>query len=177
MEVVGWTWPCDAAAYETILRDLRRALYSRVRRLLRRYGGDDADIDDIVQETLLAFHLRRDLVDASAPLLPWLYAVARNKVVDAARRRYRWARQTIDAELMQDPREPDSVLDASDLNSLLSHLSERERGIVRHTALEGRTVDEAARNFGVSPAHARVIKHRAIRKLALMISANESLTS
>jgi RNA polymerase sigma-70 factor (ECF subfamily) len=164
--------PADAKSYEKILRDLRRALYPRVRRLLRKFGGSDADADDIVQETLLAFHSHREVIDPSESPMPWLYVVARNKTIDVSRRRNKWTQPTLDAWLASSSAEAGSAFETADVSSLLSCLSDRERGIIRQTALEGRTVEETARHFGVSSVHARVIKHRAIRKLALMVEAD-----
>ena len=42
-----------------------------------------------MQETLLAIHLKRHTWDPEQPLAPWVYAIARHKVVDALRRRGR----------------------------------------------------------------------------------------
>ena len=43
--------------------------------------------EDIVQEVLIAIHAKRQTWDSAAPLLPWLYAITRYKIVDAFRRR------------------------------------------------------------------------------------------
>ncbi len=42
-----------------------------------------------MQEVLLAVHLKRHTYDPAAPFAPWLFAVTRNKVIDALRRRGR----------------------------------------------------------------------------------------
>ena len=48
----------------------------------------DADIEDVVQETLLAIHLKRQTWDAEpAGSRPWVAAIARHKTIDAMRRR------------------------------------------------------------------------------------------
>ena len=54
------------------------------------------DVDDVVQETLLAVHLKRHTWDQSKPLLPWVRAVARNKLIDNLRRRGRGTHLPID---------------------------------------------------------------------------------
>ena len=50
-----------------------------------RHPGFDAE--DIVQEALLAIHLKRHTWQPDLPVLPWVYAIARHKLVDAVRRR------------------------------------------------------------------------------------------
>jgi RNA polymerase sigma-70 factor, ECF subfamily len=42
--------------------------------------------EDIVQEISLAVHLKRHTWDSSAPFSPWLFAMARNKLIDQLRR-------------------------------------------------------------------------------------------
>ena len=59
-----------------------------------------------MQDILLAVHLKRQTWDANAPFAPWLFAIARNKLIDALRRRGRRTFVNIDdfAETM--PSEP-----------------------------------------------------------------------
>ena len=76
----------DAAAYERLLRDIAAALRPVVRRGLSRAGRATADAEDVVQDVLLAIHLKRHTWDASHPIAPWIYAIARYKLIDALRR-------------------------------------------------------------------------------------------
>ena len=50
-------------------------------------GRGPADCEDVVQEALLAMHLKRDTWDETQPIEPWLRAIARYKLVDHLRRR------------------------------------------------------------------------------------------
>ena len=77
----------DEAAYAEFLR----LAASQIRPVARRKlgSGSGADPEDIVQETLLAIHLQRHTWRPDAPVLPWVYAIARHKIVDAWRRRGR----------------------------------------------------------------------------------------
>src|SRR3546814_11520918 len=66
----------------------------RAARLVRRFarrkvvcGG--LDPEDIVQETLLAVHMKRHTWRDDAPATPWLFALARPHLIDAFRRRGR----------------------------------------------------------------------------------------
>src|SRR5262245_56536658 len=76
----------DSAAYERLLRGIATAVRPVARRGLRRAGRATADAEDIVQDVLLAVHLKRHTWDASQPVGPWVYAIARYKLVDALRR-------------------------------------------------------------------------------------------
>ena len=57
--------------------------------VLRLTGGDRQRAEDIVQETLLAIHAKRHTWAVEAAVLPWVYAIARYKLIDAFRRRGR----------------------------------------------------------------------------------------
>src|SRR6266851_3778121 len=74
----------DADAYAALMRDLA----VRVRRIIRyrRAFLDQADVEDVVQDVLLSVHAVRATYDATRPFLPWLLAITRNRLVDAARR-------------------------------------------------------------------------------------------
>ena len=49
-----------------------------------------------MQETLLAVHLKRQTWDERQPLLPWVRAIAQNKLIDNLRRRGRRVHVPID---------------------------------------------------------------------------------
>src|SRR5262245_11100053 len=53
----------------------------------RRLGGRGLDPEDVVQDTLLALHVKRHTWRTDAAVTPWLYAIARYKLIDALRRR------------------------------------------------------------------------------------------
>src|SRR5258708_10861997 len=59
----------------------------RVRRIIRyrRAFLDQADVEDVVQDVLLSVHAVRATYDATRPFIPWLLAITRNRLADAAR--------------------------------------------------------------------------------------------
>src|SRR5262245_26552984 len=77
----------DAAAYERCLRAIAQALRPLVRRGLDRAGGNPAELEDVVQDILIAVHLKRHTWDDSRPIGPWIAGIARYKVIDSLRRR------------------------------------------------------------------------------------------
>src|SRR6185295_18266497 len=79
----------DSAAYQGLLSAIAPVLRATARRGLARAGQPVDQAEDIVQDILLAVHLKRHTWDANAPFAPWLFAIARNKLIDALRRRGR----------------------------------------------------------------------------------------
>ena len=62
----------DAASYRVLLRELAPVLRALTRRGLYRAGMAETDAEDVVQETLLAMHLKRQTWDADALIVPWI---------------------------------------------------------------------------------------------------------
>ena len=79
----------DDAAYHRLLKAVTPVLRAAARRGLARAGQPVDQSEDIVQDILLAVHLKRHTWDANAPFAPWLFAIARNKLIDSLRRRGR----------------------------------------------------------------------------------------
>src|ERR1700728_558323 len=77
----------DEAVYRRVLGEIGLYLPSIARGAFARARGGDADVEDVVQETLLAIHLKRDTWDGGLRLAPWIAAIARHKIIDAMRRR------------------------------------------------------------------------------------------
>src|SRR4051812_21425667 len=99
----------DSAAYHRLLRAVTPVLRAAARRGLARAGQPVDQSEDIVQDILLAVHLKRHTWDVSAPFAPWLFAIARNKLIDALRRRGRRVLADIDdfsATLAHEPPAP-----------------------------------------------------------------------
>src|SRR5262249_58236111 len=95
----------DGAAYHRLLKAITPVLRAASRRGLARAGQPPDQSEDIVQDILLAVHLKRHTWDSEAPFAPWLFAIARNKLIDALRRRGRPIFVSIDRFAAPLPRE------------------------------------------------------------------------
>src|ERR1700731_5072842 len=76
----------NAAAPKAFLTRLSANLRAYFKTHPARMGKGPADAEDLVQETLIALHTRRHTYDRSKPLTPWVYAIARYRLVDFLRR-------------------------------------------------------------------------------------------
>jgi RNA polymerase sigma-70 factor, ECF subfamily len=163
----------DAAAYEHLLADVARMVRLAARRRLSQLGLSTAETEDVVQEVLLALHQKRHTWDEGRPILPWVRAIARYKVVDAVRRLIRQRRLHVDAPvedwadwLSDEARDPDRTLVAAE--RALTNLSRREQGVVRAVALEGETIRGTAQRLAMSEGAVRIALHRGLRRLATL---------
>ena len=156
----------DDEAYRRLLLLVASWLRAVASRGLAAAGRPNADCEDIVQETLLAMHLKRDTWDETQPLQPWLRAIARHKLVDHLRRRGFTDHVDIDGHsdtLAAPVPEEGSGLDA---RQMLASLPERQRRIVEGISIEGQSARDVGVRMGMSEGAVRVTLHRALRALA-----------
>ena len=159
----------DAAAYHAFLQALSAHLRGFLRVRLMRLPDE---VEDLVQETLLAVHNQRHTYDPDQPLTAWVHAIARYKMIDLLRRREgRDAlHEPFDEEAAIFAKSATDAADAQrDLARLLDQLPERQRLPIVHMKLEGLSVAEAARATGMSEAAVKVGVHRGLKALALLI--------
>lgn len=167
----------DEASYRRLLETLAPALRAVVRGAASQFRLPAADIEDIVQETLLAVHLKRQTWKDTELLTPWLRAIARNKLIDALRRRGRGGRVDVPIddvlETLAAP-EPEVHLSPAEADRVLSVINGRQRDVVRAIAVDGLTAAETAARMGVSQGAVRVALHRGLAAIAAVFRAEKS---
>jgi len=159
----------DAAAYHRFLKALSAHLRAYFRKRL--FQRPD-EVEDLVQETLLAVHNQRHTYRLDLPLTAWVHAIARYKLVDLLRAH-------TSREALTDPLDDELELFAvsdteadearKDLNKLLAGLPERQRLPIVHVKLEGLSVVEAAQLTGMSESAIKIGVHRGLKALAAKI--------
>jgi RNA polymerase sigma-70 factor, ECF subfamily len=157
----------NSGAYRRLLEALALFLRTLVRQGFVRAGLGAADVEDVVQETLLAIHLKRQTWDAGQLFTPWVRAIARNKLIDNMRRRGNRTELPIEDFIDVLPAEAaGEQLSAREADKLLSVLGGRQQEIVRAICLEGASIREAAGRFSISEGATRVALHRGLSALA-----------
>src|SRR5262252_5236506 len=156
----------DSAAYQRLLRGITPVLRALARRGLARAGQPVDQSEDIVQDILLAVHLKRHTWDADAPFAPWLFAIARNKLIDALRRRGR--RIFVDigdfAETLAGDPAPETA-PAGEVAAQLQTLPARQRDVLQSVAVESASIKDTAKKFSMSEGAVRVALHRGLASL------------
>lgn len=161
----------DAAAHRSLLTRLGAHLRAYFKGQLRRIGRGPAEAEDLVQEALIAIHTRRATYDRAQPLTPWVYAIARYKLLDHLRRT-RASVLDVPVEEAAEVLARDDVADAEsayDLAKLMGHLPPKAREVIQYVKLDGLSAREAASRAGMSESAVKVAVHRGLRKLALLI--------
>jgi RNA polymerase sigma-70 factor (ECF subfamily) len=147
------------------------ALLDACQRWLRGYYSRriaPSQLDDLVQETLIALHTKRASWDSTRPFLPWLAAIARYRWVDHLRRLYRADEHELREELIGTDDEP-AIAARISLGHLLGLLPEPQARAITLVKIEGLGIAEAAAVTGQSESLVKVNIHRGLKKLAHMI--------
>jgi RNA polymerase sigma-70 factor, ECF subfamily len=156
----------DEAAYHRLLKAVTPVLRAAARRGLARAGQPVDQSEDIVQDILLAVHLKRHTWDATAPFAPWLFAIARNKLIDALRRRGRRIFVNIDDFAEVIPSEPAAeTAPAGEVAAQLQTLPARQREVLQSIAVEAASIKDTAAKFAMSEGAVRVALHRGLATL------------
>lgn len=156
----------DAAAYARFLKVITGPIRTFARNALAR-SGLAADAEDVVQEVLLAIHLKRHTWERTAPARPWVYAIARHKMIDLLRRRGRRAEVDIAdfSEVLAADDAPDR-LSEREIDRALSSLPDGQRKVVTAVSVDGKSIRAAAESFGMTEGAVRVALHRGLAALA-----------
>jgi len=164
-------------ADESGIRAAYAAHGAELYRFALRALGDDGAAQDVVQETFLRAWKAADRYDSElSSLRVWLFAIARNVVIDHARRRASasWPlvpgdAATVEAALDPVPDETDRVLATWLVEAALGRLSEDHKHVLVETYLRGRSYEEVAIEKGVPVGTLRSRTFYALKALRIVM--------
>ena len=165
----------DTQAYHRFLSVVTPHLRAMARRRCDQFGAPASEAEDVVQEVLLAVHLKRATWDPARPIGPWLSTIVRNKLIDSLRRRGRHVDVPIDDVMATlEAEEQTGNLDRLDAEHMLERLRDPQRDIVRSISMEGAGIRETAERLKMSEGAVRVALHRALKTLAALYRSDET---
>lgn len=127
-----------------------------------------AQIDDLVQETLLSVHRKLASYDPERPFTPWLAAIARYRFVDHLRQTYRAAEAELDADLPVESGE-EAIAARISLERLFEALPPAQQRAIELVKIEGLSITEASHSTGQSESLVKINIHRGLKRLAALI--------
>lgn len=153
----------DERAYAEFLERTASLIRGFVRRKIVQSG---VDAEDVVQDTLFAIHLKRHTWMTDAAVLPWVYAIARHKLIDAFRRCGRHVAIGLDdiADTIAMPQS--DTASPREIGRALDALAPGQRAVVSAISVEGRSITETAQRLGMSEVATRVALHRGLAAIA-----------
>jgi RNA polymerase sigma-70 factor (ECF subfamily) len=154
----------------TRLMDFNEPSIDRLRLKLRykvlyHVGHNCADIDDLVQESLVRFFRaeQRNTIRNTEESGAFINGVCRNVILEYRRRMRREPLADPDIPIPDAGVRPEAeILEMRDaIDSGLAELAERDRTILRALYLDGKEKDEICREWGMTDAQFRVVLFRA----------------
>lgn len=156
----------DRPAYAALLQAARHWLLRYFRRRVL-----PAELDDLVQETLLSLHRKLASYDPDRQFMPWLAAIARYRFVDHLRQVYRRAEdELVEAELPAEDHEA-AIAARISLERLFEGLPAAQCRAIELVKIEGLSISEASASTGQSESLIKVNIHRGLKRLAMLIES------
>jgi RNA polymerase sigma-70 factor (ECF subfamily) len=154
-------------------RDLLEAVQPMIFGYLRKRIESEAAAEDVTQDVLLTMHRVRHTYDPERPFEPWLFAIARSRLIDHLRRRRRVSAMEVLTDTMPEMAATAAAETAGDAAfEILDRLPATQREAFAMLKLEGLTTEEAARRAGVSVSALKVRAHRAYKALRKALAAD-----
>lgn len=148
-------------------RQLLDELGGRLRAYYGRRVPPGLDVEDLVQETLIAVHTRRASYDTAQPFTAWAYAIARYKLIDALRRGRAHLRAPAEAaEVLFVEPGAEAAMAGRDLDRVLGKLPKRTQALIRDVRIDGLSMREAAQKHGMTETAVKVAVHRGLKALS-----------
>lgn len=157
----------DSAAYRQFLAEAAR----RIRIRLARKMGADSELEDLVQESLIAIHEKRHTLDPGRPVAPWMNAIAGYKLIDHWRKR---GRSIVDLDDEADLAVAAHTLAGVDIETLLNRLPSAQAEAIRLTHIEGLTNREAGQRLGVGLSAMKLRVHRGMARLKEIVDEDRA---
>ncbi|MBI3700557.1 MAG: sigma-70 family RNA polymerase sigma factor [Afipia sp.] len=162
----------DAVSHRALLERLSSRLRAYFKVRLASVGRGPEEAEDLVQETVLAIHLKRHTYDRANLLMPWVYAVARYKLIDFLRRT-KTSRANVPIEDADDVMADEDNLSAEskiDVRRLLAKLPSKVQCAIEAVKLDGLSVAEAAVRCGITESGVKTNIHRGLKAMSIEIT-------
>lgn len=170
----------DQQAYIKLLNEITPLVRNTVR--ARRKFLQNQDVEDITQDILLSLHTVRSTYDPRRPFLPWLMAITRYRMADAARRDIRRSENEVMVEFLPETfwEDETNILgetyrDPEALKQAIGKLPAGQRDAVIMLKLREMSLKEASAASGKSISSLKVSVHRAMITLRKTLSAEHDL--
>lgn len=158
----------DKQSYTVLLTEVQLWLERYFRRRC-----PPAQLDDLVQEVMMAVHNKRATFDPARPFLPWLAAIARYRWIDHLRKVYRNAEDALEDYDAPEDSDEEAVLARLSLERMFGQIPDKQSQVIEMVKIEGLSIREAAEKTGQTESAVKVNIHRGLKKLAALVEKAE----
>lgn len=149
----------DQEAYRLLLTDLRPWLTAYFGRRVHQNA-----VEDLVQDTLMTLHGKRQTFDLLYPFGPWIAAIARHRWIDHMRATLKYVEMKMDREFPTPQHERDECA-RHDIKALLKLIPPAQAEVIEMTKLQEMSIEEVSRKTGHSTSSVKIMVHRGMKRL------------
>lgn len=149
----------DQNAYRLLLTDLRPWLAAYFGKRIHRSA-----VEDLIQDTLMTLHAKRQTFDPNYPFGPWIAAVARHRWIDHMRKTLRYVEMELDQEFPSQEHDRDECA-KHDVKTLLKLIPPAQAEMIEMIKLQEMSVEEVSQKTGHSPSNVKIMVHRGMKKM------------
>ena len=157
----------DQKAYGLLLTDLRRWLTAYFAKRVHQHV-----IEDLVQDTLMSLHDKRQTYNPRYPFGPWITAIAKHRWIDHMRLALKYAEIGFDEDITVENQEQANSA-KHDIELLLSRIPSNQANLIKMAKLLGMSIEEIAAKTGHSQASVKVMIHRGIKKMKNIVKESQ----
>ncbi len=162
----------DKQAYAKVLHETSRF----IRPFLAKRLSQSNEVDDLLQEILLSLHKARHTYDGERPYKPWVFAIAKFRLLDYLRAHYAdHLHHAIDiSEVENNLAAPvtETTLTYDSIKEEIHLLPEKQATILQMMHQDGYTAKEVAEKIGMKESAVKVAAHRAYKILKKRLGEN-----
>lgn len=149
----------DSNAYYLLLTELSAFLKNYLKK--RIYKNDD--IDEVLQEILLATHRSLNTYDSQKKFMTWFLAISEYKIIDYIRSQTKISSESFDPmKIVYDYHINSKQVEVRlRIEKALQQMTQREREILISLKIKGYSVEELSRELNLSIPNTKMIAHRA----------------
>ncbi len=149
----------DQKAYLLLLTNLRLWLAAYFTKRVH-YNA----VEDLVQDTLLTLHAKRQTFDPHYSFGPWIAAVARHRWIDHLRATLKYVETQLDDNFLYQETERDACA-KHDVKALLKLIPPPQAKVIELVKLRELSIEEVSKQTGHSPSSVKVMVHRGMKKM------------
>jgi RNA polymerase sigma-70 factor (ECF subfamily) len=149
----------DQKAYRLLLTSLRLWLAAYFTKRVH-YNA----VEDLVQDTLLTLHAKRQTFDPHYSFGPWIAAVARHRWIDHLRATLKYVETKLDDNFLYQETERDACA-KHDVKALLKLIPPPQAKVIELVKLRELSIEEVSKQTGHSPSSVKVMVHRGMKKM------------
>jgi RNA polymerase sigma-70 factor (ECF subfamily) len=158
----------DSRSYNEALKRIASILRCYVAKRI----NSPQEVDDVLQEILISIHKAWHTYDGERPIMPWIYSIAKFRIIDHLRKIYGSAKSITldDLPEIEDENVTNSQSFYESIEKEIESLPGKQPAILKLMHFEGYTSREAAERLGMNESAVRVAAFRAYKLLRKKLS-------